>query len=169
MEGGYFYLRTNGLPEAFIEPAGAVPMRHSQKWLTALPVVARPDARDVLIVGFGGGVAIEGVPPTVAAIDVIEIEPEVIAANRAVAERRRYNPLTDERLKIITNDARNALMLTRKTYDVIASQPSHPWTAGASHLYTEEFVGLAKERLRPQGSSCSGSTPCSLMPPCYAR
>ena len=150
-EGGYFYLRTNGLPEAFVEPAGAVPMRHSQKWLTALPVVARPDARDVLIVGFGGGVAIEGVPPTVAAIDVIEIEPEVIAANRAVAERRRYNPLTDERLKIITNDARNALMLTRKTYDVIASQPSHPWTAGASHLYTEEFVGLAKERLRPQG------------------
>ena len=150
-DGGYFYLRTNGLPEALIEPVGAAPMRHSQKWLTALPAVARPNAKDLLIVGFGGGVAIEGAPPTVDAIDLIEIEPEVIAANRAIAERRRYDPLADERVKVIINDARNALMLTRKTYDVIASQPSHPWTAGASHLYTEEFVGLAKERLRPQG------------------
>ena len=150
-DGGYFHLRTNGLPEALIEPAGAAPIRHSQKWLTALPLVARPDAKDILIVGFGGGVAIEGAPPMVAAIDVIEIEPEVIAANRAVAERRRTDPLADERVKVIINDARNALTLTRKTYDLIASQPSHPWTAGASHLYTGEFVGLAKERLRPQG------------------
>ena len=150
-EGGYFYLRTNGLPEAFIEPAGAPPLRHSQKWLTALPVVARPDAQSILIVGFGGGVAIEGVPPTVEAIDVIEIEPQVIAANRAVAERRRYDPLADERVRIVVNDARNALMLTDKPYDIIVSQPSHPWTAGASHLYTKEFIGLAKQHLHPQG------------------
>ena len=150
-EGGYFYLRTNGLPEAFIEPAGAPPLRHSQKWLTALPVVARPDAQAILIVGFGGGVAIEGVPPTVEAIDVIEIEPQVIAANRAVAERRRYDPLADQRVRIVVNDARNALMLTDKSYDIVVSQPSHPWTAGASHLYTKEFIGLAKQHLHPQG------------------
>ena len=150
-EGGYFYLRTNGLPEAFIEPAGAPPLRHSQKWLTALPVVARPDAQAILIVGFGGGVAIEGVPPTVEAIDVIEIEPQVIAANRAVAERRRYDPLADQRVRIVVNDARNALMLTAKPYDIVVSQPSHPWTAGASHLYTKEFIGLAKRHLHPQG------------------
>lgn len=150
-QDGYFYLRTNGLPEAFIEPVGAAPMRHSQKWLTALPVAARPGAENLLLIGFGGGVAIEGVPPTIKAIDVIEIEPEVIAANQAVAERRRYNPLADERVKIVINDARNAMMLSSKSYDVIASQPSHPWTAGASHLYTEEFAGLAKKRLRPQG------------------
>ena len=150
-EGGYFYLRTNGLPEAFIEPAGAPPLRHSQKWLTALPVVARPDAQAILIVGFGGGVAIEGVPPTVEAIDLIEIEPQVIAANRAVAERRRYDPLADERVRIVVNDARNALMLTDKPYDIVVSQPSHPWTAGASHLYTKEFIGLAKRHLHPQG------------------
>ena len=67
---GYFYLRTNGLPEAFIEPRGAPPLRHSQKWLTALPIAARPDADSMLIVGFGGGVAIEGVPPSVSDIDV---------------------------------------------------------------------------------------------------
>jgi hypothetical protein len=31
------------------------------------------------------------------------------------------------------------------------SQPSHPWTAGASHLYTREFMQLAHEHLNPGG------------------
>jgi hypothetical protein len=35
--------------------------------------------------------------------------------------------------------------------DAIVSQPSHPWTAGASHLYTREFFELVRERLAPDG------------------
>ena len=31
------------------------------------------------------------------------------------------------------------------------SQPSHPWTAGASHLYTREFMQLAHDHLTPDG------------------
>ena len=150
-QDGYFYLRTNGLPEAFVEPKGAPPIRHTQKWLTALPVIARPDAESILVVGFGGGVAIEGVPPSLSDVDVIELEPKVIAANRVVAAKRRYDPLSDDRVKIIENDARNALTLTSKQYDIVVSQPSHPWTAGASHLYTSEFVDLVHERLKPGG------------------
>lgn len=148
---GIYYLRTNGLPEAFVEPAGAPPLRHSQKWLTALPVIARPDAESMLIIGFGGGVAVEGVPPTVADVDVIELEPEVLAANAAISDVRRYDPLDDERVRIVINDARNAIYLTDKRYDVIVSQPSHPWTAGASHLYTSEFIGLSKQHLSSDG------------------
>ncbi|MCG8457605.1 MAG: hypothetical protein MI919_15125, partial [Holophagales bacterium] len=33
----------------------------------------------------------------------------------------------------------------------IVSQPSHPWTTGASHLYTREFFSLVRERLTPGG------------------
>jgi spermidine synthase len=148
---GNFYLRTNGLPEAFIQPRGAPPRRRGQTWLTALPVVARPDAESMLVVGYGGGVAIEGVPESVSTIDVVELEPEVMAANRVIAGSRRYDPLSDERVRVILNDARNALTLTAKTYDVIVSQPSHPWTAGASHLYTREFLTLVKRHLAPSG------------------
>ena len=39
----------------------------------------------MLIVGFGGGVVVEGVPPSVRHIDVIELEPKVIEANRVTA------------------------------------------------------------------------------------
>ena len=49
------------------------------------------------------------------------------------------------------NDARNALRLTGKSYDAIVSQPSHPWTAGASHLFTREFVAEARNHLNEGG------------------
>jgi spermidine synthase len=52
----------------------------------------------------------------------------------------------DPRLTLISNDARGAPTLTRRKYDAIVSQPSHPWTAGASHLYTLEFMQPARER-----------------------
>lgn len=94
----------------------------------------------MLVVGFGGGVALEGVPSTVERIDVVELEPEVIVANRRLTGMRDNDPLADPRFNIVINDARNALRLTGKTYDAIVSQPSHPWTAGASHLFTRESV-----------------------------
>ena len=148
---GTFELRTNGLPEASVVVLGAPPILHSQAWLTAMPVAARPDAESVLVIGFGGGVAVEGVPSSVEEIDVIELEQEVIAANRLLSGRRAIDPLADPRLNLIVNDARNALRLTDKTWDVIVSQPSHPWTAGASHLFTREFTGLVKDHLNPGG------------------
>src|SRR6266850_3328538 len=48
-------------------------------------------------------------------------------------------------------DARGALVLANRRFDAIVSQPSHPWTAGASHLYTREFFALVHSRLTPEG------------------
>ena len=150
-EDGYLNLRTNGLPEASTNLEGAPPYQHNQRLLSTLPVLARPDTRDMLIVGFGAGVAVEGVPPSVASIDVIELEPKVIDANRVIGPERQIDPLQDDRVNVYINDARSALALTAKRYDAIVSQPSHPWTAGASHLYTREFMALTKEHLNPGG------------------
>ena len=150
-EGSYYYVRTNGLPEASIAVRGSPPVQDPEKWLTALAVAARPDIEDMLVVGFGGGVVLEGVPPSVDRIDVVELEPKVIEANRLLEGRRNLDPLADPRFNIIINDGRNALRLTDKTYDAIVSQPSHPWTAGASHLFTREFVVDAKSHLNDGG------------------
>ncbi|MHC4877217.1 MAG: fused MFS/spermidine synthase [Planctomycetota bacterium] len=147
-----FRLYTNGLPESEISPLGAVSGAEAGlRWLTTLPVIARPDAESVLVVGFGGGGAVAGVPSTVKQIDVIELEPGVVDAVRQVADLRFDDPLSDSRVNIVLNDARGALSLTDKSYDAIVSQPSHPWTAGASHLYTREFLQLASSRLTANG------------------
>ena len=108
---------------------------------------ARPDTRNMLIVGVGGGVVLEGVPSSVECVDAIELEPEVIVANRLLAGMRAIDPLADPHINIVINDARNALRLTCKSYDAIVSQPSHPWTAGASHLFTREFAADVKDHL----------------------
>lgn len=150
-ENGYFFLRSNGLPEASILTKGSPPVQDPEKWLTALPVVARPDAETMLLIGFGGGIALEGVPPSISDIDVIEVEAEIINANRAIAAQRNRDPLEDSRVNIVSNDARNALRLTSKRYDIIVSQPSHPWTSAAAHLYTRDFLGEAKAHLSEEG------------------
>ena len=150
-EGGSFYLRTNGLPEAAPSELGTPPERRTQRNLSIFPVLARPQVESMLVVGFGGGVALESVPRSVSSVDVIELEPQVIQANQFYGDRRENNPLDDPRINIVVNDARSALSLTEKKYDAIVSQPSHPWTAGASHLYTREFMQLAKEHLTEDG------------------
>ncbi len=150
-QDGGLALRTNGLPEALMDGPGSVPRFSGEFWLSPLAVIARPNTRDMLIVGFGGGVVVEGVPPSVRKVDVIELEPKVLEANRATSGLRRRNPLMDSRVNVISNDARGALRLTSHRYDAIVSQPSHPWTAGASHLYTREFMELAHQHLTPNG------------------
>lgn len=148
----HFSLRTNGLTEANIVAKGVKSVGlNSQSLLSVLPVIARPESKTMLVAGFGGGVAVERVPPSIKEVDVVELEAKVIEANRLISDRRQYDPFTDSRLSIIYNDARNALLLTDKRYDIIVSQPSHPWTAGASHLYTREFMQLAKDHLTENG------------------
>ena len=81
----------------------------------------------MLIVGFGGGVVAEDIPTSVSDIDIVELEPKILEANRSISSDRNIDPLADPRIKLIINDARNALRLTDKRYDAIVSQPSHPW------------------------------------------
>jgi len=149
---GAWQLRTNGLPEATITARGGRAGRFVVNgWMPTLPVLLRPGTHELVVVGLGGGLALEDVPAEIERIDVIELEPEVVAANRAVADLRRSDPLADPRVNVHVNDARGSLLLTERRFDALVSQPSHPWTAGASHLYTREFFALVRDHLTPDG------------------
>jgi len=152
-DGRSFRLASNGLPEASIFRADleSPGLNLEARWLGLLPVLANPAARSLLIVGLGGAKALEAVPRTVSSIGLIELEAEVVHANRAVGALRGGDPLADPRMQLIVNDARGALQLTNARFDAITSQPSHPWTAGASHLYTREFFSLVRDHLAPGG------------------
>ncbi len=143
-------LLTNGLPEAGVDRA-EMPRRRTNEtaWLSLLPTAARPDTDEILIIGLGGATTLEATANKVSSIDVIELEEEVVIANQLIP--RAVDPLLDPRVNLRLGDARGAMQLTDKTYHAIISQPSHPWTSGASHLYTREFFELAKSRLEPGG------------------
>ena len=144
-------LRGDGLPEALVSRVGSPPGLDDQVWLGTLGAMSRPDARSMLVVGLGGGVTLEGIPPTIEKIDVVEIEPRVLEANRFIADERRHDPLRDGRVRVVLNDARNALQRTSYQYDIIVSQPSHPWTPASANLYSREFLASAKRRLTADG------------------
>lgn len=82
---------------------------------------------------------------------MVELEPEVVAANRSVAGLRRLDPLSDPRVHLRIDDARSALQLSAGRFDAIVSQPSHPWTSGSAQLFTREFYELVGARLEPKG------------------
>ncbi len=144
-------LLTNGLPESGVDRAEMPNIRPNETaWLSLLPTAARPEqTREMLIIGLGGAKTLEATAATVTSIDVIELEEEVVVANKLMPRAR--DPFADPRVHLRLGDARGAMHLTDKVYDAIVSQPSHPWTSGASHLYTREFFELAKSKLEPGG------------------
>ena len=57
----------------------------------------------------------------------------------------------DPRVRIIVQDGRNHLLLSRMQYDVVISEPSNPWMAGMANLYTKESFETVKSRLNEDG------------------
>jgi spermidine synthase len=151
-EGIGWRLVTNGQPESTILRPSPAPERFiTARWLGMLPTLLRPNARSMLMIGLGGGLSIEAVPASIESIHVIELEREVTRAHHALEPLRGFSAIADPRVQVVVNDARGALMLTDARFDTIVSQPSHPWTAGASHLYTREFFSLVSDHLEPGG------------------
>ena len=77
-------------------------------------------------------------------IRVVELEPLVVEAVLAVAQRP-VPSLQDERVRLSYGDARNVLLVESATYDIIVSQPSHPWVPGTGNLFTREFFDIVRQ------------------------
>jgi spermidine synthase len=116
-----------------------------------LPMLARPDAKDVFVLGFGSGVtagAVLGHPVT--NLVIVDNCAPVFRAGRHFEPWNRgvlTNPIT----RAIVEDARTVLKLSPKQYDAIITEPSNPWTAGIGSVFTLEFYGAVAKRLKPGG------------------
>ena len=126
----------------------------TQKLLGHLPLLLHENPRSVYIIGLGSGVTLGAAltHPIERAV-VSEISPEVIDASSAFA-KENHDALHDARTRLIVGDGRSHLLLSGEQYDVIISEPSNPWMAGVSTLFTREFFATARSRLRPGGILC---------------
>jgi spermidine synthase len=52
---------------------------------------------------------------------------------------------------MVYDDARHFILTTDKKYDIITSDPIHPWVKGSSTLYSKEYFELCKRHLNPGG------------------
>jgi spermidine synthase len=128
----------------------------TQNWIAQLPMLLRPNAKRVLIVGLGSGHTLGSVErhANVEAIDVVEISAGVVYAAREYFSPFTSNALGDSRVNVIVGDGRLHLEHSDRKYDVIISQPSNPWIAGAASLFTREAFEAMKQRLEPGGLVC---------------
>lgn len=126
----------------------------TQVLLGQIPMLLSRNQEDVLVVGLGSGVTVGSVGRhPVRNITVAELEPAVVEASRHFSHVN-YDILEDPRVRVMTYDARNYLLVTPDKYDVIISEPSNPWMAGVSNLFTREFFLLGSRRLKAGGVFC---------------
>jgi spermidine synthase len=126
----------------------------TQRLLAHVPLLLHPAPAEVCIIGLGSGVtAGAALKHAVQRVDSVEISPEVVAAS-ALFRGVSGDPLGDPRHRLVLGDGRNHLLRTRSRYDVIVSEPSNPWMAGVSALFTRDFFRLARQRLAPGGLFC---------------
>lgn len=125
----------------------------TQRLLGHLPAMAHPAPKKVLVVGCGSGMTAGSflLHPSVEEIVLCEMEKCVIEASRENFADFNYGVLKDPRTRIVHDDARHFLATTRETFDIITTDPIHPWVKGAATLYTAEFFQLCKSHLGPDG------------------
>ncbi len=126
----------------------------TQKLLAHVPLLLHRDPKDVLVIGLGSGVtAGSALTHPIESLTAVEISDAVAEASSFFDEVNR-RPRGDPRFHLAIGDGRNHLLLSKESFDVIISEPSNPWMAGVSGLFTREFFELARSRLKEGGLFC---------------
>ncbi len=123
------------------------------RMLGHLPALLHPDPKSVLIVGFGAGVTAGSFVryPGIERIVICEIEPLVTRISGQYFVDGNYDVLNDPRTEVIYDDARHFIATTDESFDIITSDPIHPWLRGSATLYSSEYYELVKAHLNPGG------------------
>jgi spermidine synthase len=124
-----------------------------QRMLGHLPALFHPHPRSVLVVGCGAGVTAGTfvAHPEIERILICELEPLVPPASARHFAKENHHVLTDHRTEIVYDDARHYVLTTPERFDIITSDPIHPWVKGAATLYSKEYFEMVKSHLNPGG------------------
>ncbi len=123
----------------------------TQVMVGVLPTLIAPRIENGLMVGFASGISTGSILQTpIKNLECVELEPATRDASQFFNHVNNH-PLEDARLRLIVDDARTYLHVTRARYDIIVSEPSHPWVPGVANLFTKEFFELAGNRLNDDG------------------
>jgi spermidine synthase len=148
-DDGAVQFHVSGKVEASTEPYD---MR-LQRMLGHMPALLHSNPRSVLVVGFGAGVTAGSfvLHPEVKRIVICEMERMIPPVATRFFGRENNNVLNDPRVEMVYDDARHYVLTTREKFDVITSDPIHPWVKGSATLYSKEYFELVKQHLNPGG------------------
>jgi spermidine synthase len=148
-EGGIRNFHVSGKVEASTE----VHDMRLQRMLGHISALMHPDPQSVLVVGFGAGVTAGSfvLHPGIKRIVICEIEPLIPRMVAPYFTKDNNDVVHDPRVELVYDDARHYILTTNEKFDIITSDPIHPWVKGAASLYTNEYFELVKSHLNPGG------------------
>ncbi len=121
------------------------------KLMPILPLIARPDAKDIAVVAFGMGTAFRAAVGAGLDTDVVELVPSVPKMFGTYYDDAD-KVLAAPNARVIVADGRNHIELTDRTYDIIVTDPPPPIeSAGVSVISSADYYRAAKARLNPGG------------------
>ena len=124
-----------------------------QRMMGHVPALLHRAPQSVLVVGFGAGVTAGSfVPyPEVRKIVICELERMIPPASDQFFGKENNHVLGDRRTQVVYDDARHYILTARDKFDVITTDPIHPWVKGTSTLYSKEYYELVRDHLNPGG------------------
>jgi spermidine synthase len=124
-----------------------------QRMLGHIPALLHPNPKSVLVVGCGAGVTAGSfvVHPSIERIVICDIEPIIPQVVATHFRTENHDVVRDPRVQIVYDDARHFIATTREKFDLITSDPIHPWVKGSAVLYSQEYFELCRARLNPGG------------------
>jgi spermidine synthase len=136
-----------------VEASTALADMRLQRMLGHIPALFHQDPKTVLVVGFGAGVTAGTfvLDPAVKQIMICELEPLVPPAAEKYFSKENYDVGNDSRTAIHYDDARHFILTSKEKFDIVTSDPIHPWVKGTSSLYSKQYFELVKQHLRPGG------------------
>ncbi|MGD0869561.1 MAG: fused MFS/spermidine synthase [Bryobacteraceae bacterium] len=146
---GAVQFHVSGKVEASTEPYD---MR-LQRMLGHMPALFASKPKSVLVVGFGAGVTAGSfvLYPEIQRIVICEMEPLIPPTATQYFAKENYLVLHDPRVQMVYDDARHFVLTTNEKFDIITSDPIHPWVKGSATLYSKEYFELVKQHLNPGG------------------
>jgi spermidine synthase len=147
---GWRNFHVSGKVEASTEPQD-MRLQRMLGHLTAFMHQQSP--KSALVVGFGSGITAGAISihPSVERLVICELEPLVPKVVARYFGAVNEDVAADLKVRIVYDDARHYMLTGRETFDVITSDPIHPWVKGAATLYTKEYFENVRTRLNPGG------------------
>jgi spermidine synthase len=141
-------LRVNGKSEA----STAIVDVRLQYLLGHVPALMHGRVERALVIGLGTGMTSGSLLDleSLKGLEIVEISSAVSTAARAFTT---WNGavLDDPRTTLVIRDGRHFLATTHERFDLITSDPVHPWTRGSSDLYTLEHFRRMRAALAEGG------------------
>jgi len=136
----------------------AMPYSGAAVLFALVPALLHPNPEKVFVVGLGTGRTVWSLAaePRIESIDVFEL----VRGERTVLETysREHGgylalsaALSDPRISVTHLDARLALRIQGRRYDLIQADPLATSMAYSGNIYSREFFRLCRSRLEPQG------------------